>query len=589
MSKNKSLILVSLLYLALTLFLTFPLVLHLTTHIPGVSEDGPIHVWHLWWLKYSLFELHSNPIVTNYVFWPQTVNTIFDCHTFTNALISLPLQPIFGLVLTSNLIIIASLTLSAIGAYLLAKYVLRDGLVAFISGIIFAYSPYIFAHLLDGHTNLITTWPIPFYVWFLLRTLKNLRWKDAMLAGIFLGALSMNDYTYIAFSLIFTGLIFLYRFLTNWCQLINFKTISRLGLLFVVWFLIFSPLAVPALKSYFAGFGPGAPLATQNFYGADILWFLKSSPLHPLLGRLASVPKLGMVESTVTLGWSVIFLVLVGTFLIISSRKGSDPRVGSDPRQWVFLAAAIFLLTLGPSLHFNGQSEWYFGDFRLMIPLPFILVHLLPFIGGTQEPARMTGVLMLPLAMLAAFGLQGLTVRFGRFGKILAVEIASAIIVFEFLAIPFPLNDMKVPEVYYEIAKDKGDFAVMSLPLGWNNNDEALGQTVLGNLQYYQVVHQHPILRGTVARLPHENFEFYRQQPGMEFLIYPSSCGYQMKEEEVQAVRQTLKDFKVKYIVVFPDLFPSGSRPDLSCFAWLTGYEKFYQDLETVAFRWTSQ
>jgi hypothetical protein len=40
---------------------------------------------------------------------------------------------------------------------------------------------------------------------------------------------------------------------------------------------------------------------------------------------------------------------------------------------------------------------------------------------------------------------------------------------------------------------------------------------------------------------------------------------------------------------VFPDLFPSGSRPDLSCFAWLTGYEKFYQDLETVAFRWTSQ
>jgi len=130
---------------------------------------------------------------------------------------------------------------------------------------------------------------------------------------------------------------------------------------------------------------------------------------------------------------------------------------------------------------------------------------------------------------------------------------------------------------------------VMSLPLGWNNNDEALGQTVLGNLQYYQVVHQHPILRGTVARLPHENFEFYRRQPGMEFLIHPSSCGYQMKEEDAAAVRETLADFKVKYIVVFPDLFPSGSVPDLSCFAWLTGYEKFYQDLETVGFRWTSQ
>ena len=82
MFKNKSLILISVLYLLLTLFLTFPLVLHLTTHIPGVSEDGPIHVWHLWWLKYSLFNLHSSPIVTNYVFWPQVVNTILIATLF---------------------------------------------------------------------------------------------------------------------------------------------------------------------------------------------------------------------------------------------------------------------------------------------------------------------------------------------------------------------------------------------------------------------------------------------------------------------------------------------------------------------------
>lgn len=582
MFKNKSLILVSILYLLLTLFMTYPLVLNLKTHIPGISEDGPIHVWHLWWLKHSLFTLKSNPIVTNYVFWPQTINTIFDCHTFTNALISLPLQPIFGLVLTSNLIIIASLTLSAIGAYLLAKYVLKDGLVAFASGIIFAFSPYIFAHLLDGHTNLITTWPIPFYLLFLLKTLKGLRWKDAIVAGIFLGALSMNDYTYTAFSLILTGLIFLYYLLTSWRRLVSFKTVSRLGLLFVIWFLIFSPLAIPALKAHFEGFSPGVSLWVQNFYAADLFWFLKPSPLHPLLGNLVPAPKLGIIESTVTLGWSVIFLSLVGAILILLSRKR---KLGL----WVFLAVAFFVLTLGPSLHINGKSEWYFGDFRLMIPLPFILVHVLPFIGGTQEPVRMTSVLMLPLAVLVAAALKSLTSKLPRFGKILAVEIASAVIIFEFLAIPFPLNDMKVPEVYSEIAADEDDFAVMSLPLGWNNNDEALGQTVLGNLQYYQVVHQHPIFRGTVARLPNENFDFYKKQPGMEFLIYPASCGYGMKEEEVAAVRQTLADFKVKYIVIFPRLFPSGSEPDLSCFAWATGYEEFYNDLEVVGFRWISQ
>lgn len=583
MFKNKFLVLVSTLYLLLTLFLTFPLVLNLTTHIPGVSEDGPIHVWHLWWLKHSLFTLKSNPIVTNYVFWPQTVNTVFDAHTFTNAVISLPLQPIFGLILTSNLIIIASLALSGVGAFLLTRYLIKDDLAAFVAGIIFAFPPYIFAHLLDGHTNLITTWPIPFYVLFLLKTLKSLRWKDAAIAGFFLGILSMNDYTYTAFSLILTGLILLYHFLTNWHYLVNLKTILRLGLLFAVWLTIFSPLAIPAFKAYFSGFHPGVPLWVQDFYGADLLWLVKSNPLHPSLGRLFPVPKLGIVESTVNLGWSVILLSLVGAFLIWFSKRESELKL------WVFLAITLFFLTLGPSLHVGGVSEWWFGEFRLMIPLPYILVHALPFIGGTQEPARLTSVLMLPLAILSAYSLKVLISRFSGFWKVVAVKIVSAVIIFEFLAIPFPLNDMNVPEVYYQIAKDEGEFAVMNLPLGWNNNDEALGRTVLGNLQYYQVVHQHPIFRGTVARLPHENFEFYRRRSGMEFLIYPANCGYEMKKGDVAAVRQTLADFKVKYIVVFPNLFPSVSEPDLSCFGWLTGYEKFYQDLEVVGFRWMSQ
>ena len=558
--------------------MTFPLVLNLSTHIPGISEDGPIHVWHLWWLKHSLFELKSNPIITNYVFWPQTINTVFDCHTFTNALISLPLQPIFGLVLTSNLIIIASLTLSAIGAYLLTRHVLKDKLVAFVAGIIFGFPPYIFAHLLDGHTNLITTWPIPFYVLFLLRVLKKLRWKDAAAAGIFLGVLSLNDYTYTAFSLILTGLILLYHLLTGWRGLFNPKTISRLGLMSVVWLVIFSPLAIPALKTFLGGFQPGVPLWVQNFYGADLLWFLKPSPLHPFLGKLAPIPKLGIIESTVSLGWSVIFLSLVGTFLILISKQ-------RPLKLWVFLAAALFLLALGPSLRVNDVSEWWFGEFRVMVPLPYILLHAVPFIGGTQEPVRMASVLMLPLSVLTAFALKSLTSRFSRFGKIVAVEIASALIIFEFLALPFPLNDMKVPEVYGQIAKDEGEFAVMNLPLGWNNNDEALGQTVLGNLQYYQVVHQHPILRGTVSRLPNENFDFYKKMPGMEFLIHPISCGYGMRKEDAEAVRRTLEEFKVKYIIIFPGLFPPGSAPDMSCFGWMTEYEEFYNDLEVVGFR----
>ena len=55
---------VFLLYLVITLVLTFPVVLHLGDAIPGDSFDGWQNYWNFWWLKQSLVDLPRDPYVT---------------------------------------------------------------------------------------------------------------------------------------------------------------------------------------------------------------------------------------------------------------------------------------------------------------------------------------------------------------------------------------------------------------------------------------------------------------------------------------------------------------------------------------------
>ena len=42
-------------YLLCSLVFTFPLVLRLTTHVPGeVEGDVPVYIWNLWWMQHAL-------------------------------------------------------------------------------------------------------------------------------------------------------------------------------------------------------------------------------------------------------------------------------------------------------------------------------------------------------------------------------------------------------------------------------------------------------------------------------------------------------------------------------------------------------
>ena len=100
---------VLLLYLFLALVLTYPLVLHVSTHVSGQGVDDPAQTWSLWWAKYSIVDLGVSPLSTDYLFYPVGINLAAYTPTLLNGILSVPLQFAFGVIVAQNLVLFFSL------------------------------------------------------------------------------------------------------------------------------------------------------------------------------------------------------------------------------------------------------------------------------------------------------------------------------------------------------------------------------------------------------------------------------------------------------------------------------------------------
>ena len=112
---------VLIIYTLIALAMTWPLLLNFTTAIPGVEGDAGSFVWALGWMKTALVDLHVNPFHTDYVFYPLGGATQLLWAVSLIAFISIPLQYLFGLIATHNILYLAATVLTAYGTYLLAE------------------------------------------------------------------------------------------------------------------------------------------------------------------------------------------------------------------------------------------------------------------------------------------------------------------------------------------------------------------------------------------------------------------------------------------------------------------------------------
>ncbi len=565
--------LVLLLFLVLALALSYPLLLRFTTHTPGSATwafDEATFLWNIWYFKHALLDLHASPLHSELIWYPVGIDLILYTYNFFNALVALPLQLVWGLVPASNATLILATMLSGYGVYLLVRQLLADRrwlprglsghLVPLLAGIIYAFGSNRAIYAALGHYDMVTTQWIPFYALYLTRALRRSGWRDAAMAGLFFGLAALAEMIFAVFLAILTGLLVFFALLpwTSQGRKRCPALVRRLAVIALVAAIVWGPALVPIVREFIggdyalAGWGESLKLST------DLLGFVTPTALHPLWGedwpRALRAVEEGTARfsdvNTVFIGWVTLALAALGA--LVSGRRA---------RVWRWVALLFGLFCLGPLLQINGRYEFsldgLLGDRGVTFPMPFALLHYIPFVRANRAPNRNSVILMLGVAVLAGYALAWLATRTRRPRAVGVLSAALALaVLFEHAALPLPLTDGRVPEIYRRIAAEPGEFALLQLPLGWRNSFGVFGSERT-QVQLYQTVHGKPILGGNISRAPDFKMEYFRRIPLFQ-AITETEFGRPVSANLDAAARAQAADlmylYDVRYLIVLPPI-----------------------------------
>jgi hypothetical protein len=519
-------IVVYLLYLAIAIVITYPLVAQFSTHFAGdLPGPGDIYeyVRHIWWFKYALQT--GQPLFFHPLFaYPDGIP---GAHLWANLLQSFPasLYAFFmPLPAAFNLMILLRLALNGWAMWFLSSQLLavsdqqssqkqhepqrredvgaqraphrkmgaplqantRLWFPSLLSGIIYLAFPTVQSHLAASHSGLLVLWPYPFYVYALLRVQETGARQWVALAVLFFVFGCIGNYALVLYVLApVTAFLPLARlFQRDWVGLRRILVAALFGVFVSFVFLV--PAALEVLSQPVIQFG-----GTFNF-SADLLAFAAPSPYNPLFSPL-EYPRhiLGgnVIEGAGYVGIGAVALALVG---IIRFRAA---------RGWLLLLLITWVLSLGPLLKILDQPAVFrIGSEAVSyITLPYALIQDLPWVSIARTPARFNFTVALALALMAGYGAAAMWQWIGNINvgarRALLLQMIRIVLFVAAMGwimfFPLPTARADLPQALYDLA-DRDDIrAVFDVP--WNSpaDKEAL---------YLQTAHQHPLIAGAVTR-----------------------------------------------------------------------------------------
>ncbi len=520
MKNTKLLVFIS--YVILTIIFTYPVAFHLDK-IPGGGNDPGWYLWDLWLWKTSLLNF-SSPYHTTNIYYPTGVNMAFSSMTPFNAILSIPLQLIFDLVPAYDILWLISFVFAGYGTYLLVLYLIGDKRAAFISGLVFMFSPY---HFAEGfiHLNLVTIQWIPFYVLYLFKTIREERKINAIFAGFFLFLIGLSEYQYLVFILTFTLLFFLYNLLTDKKNILKKDTIKRISIMIITFGLIFFPFIYPLLKELILSKSHYMYGGGFERYSADLLAFIVPQKIiFPIGGFLP-----------VFIGYTVLFLTIIALVKIKSKNRKKEINF------WLLSTVIFIILALGPVLHVNGKL-------LEEIKLPYSIIMNVPIISLARVPKRWDVLVTLSFAVLVGYGINYLleekfNKKSYKFKKIM-ITIFLCLILLEYLNIPVPMSETKIPGFYNQLKKDTENYAILEIPDIPH---------FAGHYMYYQTFHEKELINGYVSRSPPGAEKFMISTPIIDQLTNISTKKIVLENitnEDIIKGKSILKDYNIRYIIL---------------------------------------
>ena len=563
----------------LTLAVFIELIPYFSSAIIGDGGDGTQFLWNFWWVKKSIWELHQNPFISDYMFYPNLMDLRLHTLILAPALITLPIQLLWGPIIALNTYVLISFVLAGFGAYLLSKLYVKSRSAAFLGAIIYAFNTYVISHTY-GHFNLTTTWPIPFIVYFLEKLYNTKKIKYAILSSFCYIFLVYSDLQYAIFTALFIAIWLIWKIL-------SITKIRQSAFSFLKPFSFFIIFVVIGLYPLFSlitsGLNNDLSRPTEGaaeFYSPDILAYLISpqgtiinSIIANYNAQLAQISFSGP-EWAVYLGLTIIVLFPFIVIQVIRKRKNHCVF-------WAIVFFVFFILSLGPELHF-------FADQDTGIILPFSYLHNLPLLNMTRVPVRVIIIAILAISVLVAWILSEIKSSKVRYA---VVAILGVIYMGELFLLPIHIQELKPPEAYIFL-KEQSDLkeingSVIEFPLFFTDRIDILGKKETIFL-YYQTIHERKMINGYLSYTPSNFLKQYADIPGMLFLVEPLHYG-KPQDQDLIALKDFLYDqANVKYAVVHKNILSPVECEYISQFLQLDlCANKIYDDQDIVIYEFS--
>jgi hypothetical protein len=331
-------------YTALTLALTWPLVLRLSAVVPHDAGDPLFTTWILWW------NAHTLPLTGRWwnvpMFWPMRGAMALSEHMLGLSLVATPLQWLGADPITAyNVLFLLSFPLCALAAHGLGHALTERHDAAAIAGLVFAFNPYRTSQL--AHLHILWAFWMPLALTALHRYARDGRrqWLFVF-AAAWIGQALSNGYFQLFFPLLL-GMWALW-FLASARDL---RRLAAVVVTFCVGAVAVLPVAVPYLRFH-------KQLALERSY-SEIATFsadlrsLTDAPPHSLASAL--LPPAGNAEQHLFPGFAALALVVIAMLAPLRSRAEKSPTRRRVQLMFAALACVFVVMSITVQL---GHPWW---------------------------------------------------------------------------------------------------------------------------------------------------------------------------------------------------------------------------------------
>ena len=573
------------LFAAIAIAWTWPLVWHLEDALAGGPGDNFSFVWNLWWMRHFVETPGVDFFHTSYLFSPFGTNIANHPHTALPAFIGATLLRGWSPVGAQNLLLIGYIFANMAVMYALAWALTRHRLGAVIAAVVFGVSPYVSVHLL-GHFDLIAAWVLPLYALSLRRSVESSSRGWSIATGACLAVSAYVAYYYVAYLLFFT-LVYVAaaaRMVTVSCARTNLSRPVRLFAVaagtVAVLSAIMAVLIIPsgggawsvgsirisartpqnALSLMWLGVAAGAVAVWRPRFRLHL--HAETFKAFWLLVRIAITFSI-LVSPLL---WQSALLFIEGDYITPvyqwrSSPRGVDllapmlghplhPALGSISQRAYSALGQDYIEAIGwfglTPLALLLLTRWSTTTAAILRPwtavgIAFGVWALGPLltIGGFDTGLRLPAILLrfVPVVANARMPGRAIVIVFMVVAVLLALTISTArgrlrslplqclllaLILFEYWSAPIPLTMLDRPAVYEALARaDPG--AVCEVPFGIGDGLSAGVGSQDRRVLWYATLHQHPMVGGYIGRMPADAVERYRRTPVVGTLLMLSA------------------------------------------------------------------